>query len=387
MLSTDRSTLLTMAAEQCSEGIAVVDLKGDIVFVNHAFASMHGYRSEDLVGKNLAIFHSKDQLPAVAAANKQILETGHFSGEIWHVRSDGTPFPTLMNNSTLRDASGKPVGMIGTIRDISEQKAVEEKLKAYSDNLEQLIKERTRELDLIRIDLFNSAKLAAMGRMGAGIAHQLNSPLCGALLLVDALLDEPVKTPSAVNQLNSLRSTIVAMKQIIDCMLSLAKVNIRGQPELVTVDINAVLKGIVDFAGLECKKRGVAVSVALDSDIHTIQARRGDLDQVFLNLVNNAIDAMEGGGTLSISSRRTENRVEILVSDTGCGILRENMEKIFEPFFTTRRNRHGLGLGLSISREIVERYGGSIRVARSKKTGTEFVVTIPLTSFSNNDKK
>ena len=139
--------LLSLAVEQSSEGIAVVDLDGNLEYLNDAFAKMHGYSADDLIGKHLSIFHTPEQIPSVEAANRQIKETGGFSGEIWHVTVDGEVFPTLMHNSLLKDKAGKPIGLIGTLRDISEIKQVEEELRKSHDRLEQRVKERTAELE------------------------------------------------------------------------------------------------------------------------------------------------------------------------------------------------------------------------------------------------
>ena len=125
----ERLRLLASAAEQSSEGIAVTDLEGNLQFVNDAFSRMHEYSVEELVGKHLSIFHTAEQMASVNAANRRIQETGKFSGEIGHVRRDGTTFPTLMQNSLLRDESGHTVGMIGTLRDITDLKKAEESFR------------------------------------------------------------------------------------------------------------------------------------------------------------------------------------------------------------------------------------------------------------------
>jgi len=121
----ERLRLLSMAVEQCSEGIAVSDL----LFVNRAFAAMHGYEPEELVGEPLSVFHTPEQMLVVDAANKQIRETGGFSGEVWHAHRAGTVFPTLMRNSLVRNEAGEPVGMIAAVRDITELRQAEEKLR------------------------------------------------------------------------------------------------------------------------------------------------------------------------------------------------------------------------------------------------------------------
>jgi len=158
--ATERLRLLSQAVEQTSEGIAIVDLEGNIIFLNKAFAAMHGCSPEEVVGLNLAIFHRREHMAEVEAANDQIRTTGDFCGEVPHARTDGSVFPGLMHNSLLRDPMGNPIGMIGTLRDITEIKKVEadlrgshEKLAAYSSSLEAKVAERTRDLEKSRAEL------------------------------------------------------------------------------------------------------------------------------------------------------------------------------------------------------------------------------------------
>ncbi|HUT88111.1 MAG TPA: PAS domain S-box protein [Thermoguttaceae bacterium] len=129
----ERLRFLSSAVEQTADGIAVADLQGNLLFVNDAFAEMHGYRSEELVGRHLTVFHLPEQMPSVEAASRQLQERGDFSGEIWHARRDGTVFPTWMRNSLLRDEAGNPVGMIGTVRNITERKRAVKALRAEKE--------------------------------------------------------------------------------------------------------------------------------------------------------------------------------------------------------------------------------------------------------------
>ncbi len=127
--------LLSFAVEQSTEGIAMSDLDGNIEYLNNSFAEMHGYSAEELVGKNLSIFHTPEQMASVEAANLEIKETGSFQGEIWHVSRDENVFPSLMHNSMIMDETGKPIGMMGTLRDISDMKQAEEKLRESEERL------------------------------------------------------------------------------------------------------------------------------------------------------------------------------------------------------------------------------------------------------------
>jgi len=133
--------LLSLAIDQSSEGIAVIDLDGNLEYLNNAFAKMHGYSAEELAGKNLSTFHTPEQMPSVETANLELKQTGNFKGEIWHVKRDGTVFPTVMHNSLIRDDTSKPIGMMGTLRDITDIKQAEEALQKKTHDLGERVKE------------------------------------------------------------------------------------------------------------------------------------------------------------------------------------------------------------------------------------------------------
>ncbi|MBI5571252.1 MAG: PAS domain S-box protein [Desulfomonile tiedjei] len=133
-----RLNLLSSAVEQSSEGLIVADLRGTAFYLNEAFAEVHHYTRPEVIGHHISVFHTPEQMAAVEQANRQVLETGEFSGEIWHARRDGTNFPTLMHNSVLRNEAGEPIGIIGTMREISELKRWEEDLKLEKQRLQSL---------------------------------------------------------------------------------------------------------------------------------------------------------------------------------------------------------------------------------------------------------
>jgi len=156
----ERLRLLSQAVEQSSEGLAVLSPEGEVIFVNKAFAAMHGYTPEELTAQGVSVFHTPEQLPSVVKANRKVLSDGYFSGEIWHARADKSVFPGLMHNSVLRDNEGNVIGLIGTLRDITDIKQAEdallkshEKLAAYSSSLETKVEERTLDLENSRIEL------------------------------------------------------------------------------------------------------------------------------------------------------------------------------------------------------------------------------------------
>lgn len=162
-----RLRLLSHALEQTSEGVAVTDLDGKLLFVNNAFAQMHGYEPAELIGRPLTIFHTPDQLPAVEEANRQLRTTGSFAGEVWHARRDGVPFLTQMQNSLLRDEDGTPVGMIGTMRDISGHRRTEEALRESEKRYRTLAESAQDFIYIIdrndRVEYLNTAAAAIFG--------------------------------------------------------------------------------------------------------------------------------------------------------------------------------------------------------------------------------
>ena len=155
--------LLSSIVKQSTEGIALVNLEGNLQYINNAFAQTHGYTPEELIGKNLSIFHTAEQMKDVEEANRQVQRTGEFTGEIWHRRKDGTIFPAFMHNSIMRDISGKPVGMIGTMRDITQRKHAEDALKESEERFRLLINNANCVLTLFDKD----GKLVLVNKIGA----------------------------------------------------------------------------------------------------------------------------------------------------------------------------------------------------------------------------
>jgi len=142
----DLIRVLWTAVEQSSKGIAIADMQGTLQYLNSAFAKKHGYTPDELIGKNLSFFHTPEQISSVKQANRQLKKTGEFKGELWHLRNDGSVFPGLMHNSLIKDERNNPIGMMGTLSDISYIKQAEEALKKSKNKLELMVKKRTKEL-------------------------------------------------------------------------------------------------------------------------------------------------------------------------------------------------------------------------------------------------
>ncbi len=242
-----------------------------------------------------------------------------------------------------------------------------ENTSLYSD-----LQDKMDELKDAQEQLIQSAKLAAIGELASNVAHEINNPLTSILGFTEMAKEED-DMDSIKNSLNIIEQESLRAREIVRQLLGFA----RKRPlQLFEVDINQVLKEVFPLVSSKAKMSRVVFSVKYE-ELPMTTADPDQLKQVFINLINNAISAMSGGGTLTISTSYAENNVLIEFRDTGSGISEENMQRIFEPFFSTKKEK-GTGLGLSISYRIIHAHGGRIDVKSFEGQGTVFAVRIPV---------
>ena len=235
------------------------------------------------------------------------------------------------------------------------------------------LRRKDEEMRLFNERLLQTEKLAAIGQLAAGIAHELNTPLASIAGYAEELEEisrgngEKVATYTGV-----IRAQTERCKGITQSLLNFARTSdFRMEP----VDVNALLREAIEY--LRFKKRSARLEIAMDlPPVPSVQADPRQLLQVFLSVLVNAADAIEGGGTITVRTRAGKG-VDVVIADTGCGIPEANLKKVFEPFFTTKDPGRGTGLGLSLSYGIVKQLGGVIDLKSNVGEGTEVTITLP----------
>jgi signal transduction histidine kinase len=228
-----------------------------------------------------------------------------------------------------------------------------------------------------------SNKLASIGRLAAGVAHEINNPLAiinekaGLIKDIFTYTEKYANDTKITGLIDSVLSSMERCGTITKRMLSFAR---HMDVKIEQIKLSAVIEDVLGFLGKEAEYRSIDVTVETASDIPDFESDRGKLQQIFLNIINNAFAAMADGGHLAINTRRIkDNAVEVTITDNGYGMSEADLKRIFEPFFSTKTKVGGTGLGLSITYGLVQELGGSIHASSQEGLGTTFIIKLPLT--------
>lgn len=256
-----------------------------------------------------------------------------------------------------------------------------EELKAFSGQLEDRVRRASARLEETQRQLFQSEKLAALGKLSAGIAHEIRNPLTSIKILIHSLVDEQATETSREKDLAVIEAEIGRVNKIIKQFLDFARPR---PPSLEPMEVRAILEETLALLVYEMEAQKISLERSYAPDIPPVPMDREQMKQVFLNLLLNAIQAMERGGNLRVAIRWKpapsgdggRSVAEIAVQDTGPGMAEDIRSRIFEPFFSTKEE--GIGLGLPIAQRIVEEHGGQIRVESRVGEGTTFTILLPI---------
>jgi len=378
--SRQNELLFRSILQVANDAIIIADSGGTIISWNQGAETIFGYGEEEMLGKPLTVLmperyrsdHQKGVARLRATGQSRIMGQ---TVELHGLKKDGREFP-LAITFTMRQ-SGAEIFYSGIIRDITEQKRAAEQIRQYSENLEKLVEERTKQIQKLELQRVEAEKLAVSGRMAARIAHEINNPLAGIqssfLLLKEAI---PV-THRYYEYTGVIEREIERIAKIIRQMYDLYR------PEKESVypfRLQQTIQEIVTLLRANAMERGVTIESETSQAAKLLTLSEGLLRQVLYNVINNAIDASPADRMVKIHAAVVNEHAVITVADQGAGIPPEIRAQIFEPFFTTKTGQHqhgGLGLGLSVSKSIIESLGGQIGFESKTGEGTVFKIVVP----------
>jgi PAS domain S-box-containing protein len=317
----------------------------EVIAANRALCDLVGYGHDEIVGA-LPPFPwwvdpDADQLDRY--------DGGHRYERVFR-RKDGRPVPVEITGRTVTASDGRTIALIGVMADLSERRQFERQL-------------------------VQSGKLAAIGELAAGVAHEINNPLFAILGLTEFLLKDAEPDSKAAQRLELIQQTGLEIKEIVRALLDFAREN---ADERHLVSIADVALQTADLVRRTNAHKGIELVVSCDDGGAPVAASPNQIKQVFLNLVANARQAMPDGGVVTIGVHRDGDHVVATVADDGPGIPAGVVDRIFEPFFTTKRDTGGTGLGLSVSIGIAEAHGGSLTVESEEGHGATFALRLPI---------
>jgi two-component system NtrC family sensor kinase len=254
-------------------------------------------------------------------------------------------------------------------------KKANEKLIKWGKTLEKRVKERTKELREMQDYLIQSEKLTSLGKMSAGVAHEINNPLTSILINTHLMLEKLEKNHAFHEYLSLIADETTRCTNIVKGLLEFSR---QSLPQKAYTDINEIINHTLQLLENQTSFQNISITKKLNQNLPQIRVDKDKVEQVFWNLMINASEAMPGGGTLNISSQFSTDKkyIEIEFIDTGKGIPKVNINKLFDPFFTTKSS--GTGLGLAVSYGIIEQHQGKIEVKSELGQGSVFTISLPI---------
>lgn len=342
--------------ENANDVIYTLDVDQRFTYVNGQVESW-GYRKDDLIGRPYLSLLSKRHR---GRRLKNTLDIGAKQVyEVEVVSKSGEPRSVMVSVSPLCDSDGRVTGVLGIARDMTDKKRFEQYVR-------------------------NSEKLASVGKLAAGVAHEINNPLGGILNCLYNFRKGTLPPARQEEYLSAIEDGLRRVQKIVRQLLDFSQ---QHEPELAPTDINSVVDRVLVLTNHIFVANHIVLDTQLGRDLPALMIDRHMIEQVLMNLVLNAVQALRGGGKVSIRTRVIEGVCQVQVQDSGCGIPPHILPRIFDPFFTTKATGEGTGLGLSVSLGIVERHGGRLLVDSEVGRGSTFTLCLPVVRESYPTEK
>ncbi|MBI5407835.1 MAG: PAS domain S-box protein [Nitrospirae bacterium] len=343
--------------EHANDIIFTVNRSGDILSINNAGSLFFRSPKEELVGENIGeICRNEGSASQQFKAIEEAFNTGESKQIVYSVNIGDAEHWLSTNFNGLLDENGSVFTVLGIARDITRRKKMEEQM-------------------------FHTEKLASVGTLAAGVAHEINNPLAIILGFTDLLLEKVPKDSELYDTLKTIEKHGTNAKRVVENLLSFTRVS---EEKVEEVDINRNMDSVLDVTRNTFSLNRISIKKELSEDLPHVKGSAGELQQVFFNIITNALSIMKSGGALTVRTQSVDEggKVEIRISDTGAGIKKEHRSRIFDPLFTTKKVGEGTGLGLFVSYGIISKYGGKITFEtkteeESNEHGTTFIIILP----------
>jgi PAS domain S-box-containing protein len=373
---------LAQVLRNINEFVSITDTDNNITFVNQSWLMTFGYTEEEVIGEKINLIVSPSNRPGIIDEILSTTISGGWKGEVLNRRKDGSEFPVRLVTTIIYDKADQPVSLVGISHDITYRKKTEEELKIHREHLEELVIQRTAELEIEKehaqsADRLKSAFLATM-------SHELRTPLNSIIGFTGILIKE---APGPLNneqkkQLEMVQNSARHLLSLINDVLDISKIE-AGQLKMNLQQFNLpeVILKVLETNKPFADKKNLRISVSIDKNINEIISDNLRVQQILLNIVNNAIKFTEIG-TISIKCFLVSNLVKIQIIDSGIGIESDKIDQLFKPFMQIdtglTRKHEGTGLGLSICKKLTEMLNGKIEVESKYGSGSTFTVTLPI---------